>query len=120
VDALGLHLPGEVGQVAAVGLDRVARQERIADPGDQRPGGGGGLGARGVEGAGQEGLDLVGGRSVALEGVAPPGDERGAGPGIAALRGVRSPYLLSYRKKPEDIKVYYRTHTKNRCGWPPE
>ena len=74
-DALGLHVPEEVHEVSAVGLDRVVRQERIADPGDQGPGGGRGVGSRGGQRLGQEGLDLVGGRGVPIEEVAPLGHE---------------------------------------------
>jgi hypothetical protein len=41
IDPLSLHVPEEVHEVSAVGLDRVVGEERIADPGDQGPGGGG-------------------------------------------------------------------------------
>ena len=64
-DALGLHLTQEVHQVAAIGLDRVVGQQGVADPGDQRRGGAVGVIAHRLEGAGDEGLDLVGGRAVA-------------------------------------------------------
>ena len=43
VDALGLHVPHEVHEVAAVGFDRVVREQHIADPGDEGPGGGRGI-----------------------------------------------------------------------------
>ena len=82
VDALGLHVPHEVHEVAAVGLDRVVRQQRVADPGHQGPGGGRGIAAGGLQGPGQEGLDLGGGRGVAFQEVAPLGQEgRRAGRG---------------------------------------
>ena len=84
VDALGLHVPDEVHEVAAVGFDRVVGQQGVADPGDQGPGRGRGIAAGGLQGPGQEGFDLVGGRGVALEEVAPLGHEgrRGAGGGF--------------------------------------
>src|SRR5512142_2369178 len=37
-DALRLHVPEEVHEVAAVGLDRMVGQERVADPGHERLG----------------------------------------------------------------------------------
>jgi hypothetical protein len=69
VDSLGLHVPHEVHEVAAVGFDRVVRQQRVADPGDQRPGGGRSVAVR-LQGAGEKGLDLGRGRSVAFEEIA--------------------------------------------------
>ena len=36
VDALRLHVADEVGEVAAVGFDRVVREQSVADPGDER------------------------------------------------------------------------------------
>ena len=75
-DALRLHVPEEVHEVAAVGLDRMVRQERVADPGYER------LGrtraAGGSKRLGQEGFDLLGRRAVPLQEVAPLGQERGA------------------------------------------
>jgi hypothetical protein len=60
----------------------------VADPGRQRPGGGRGIAAGGLQGAGQEGLDLVGGRGVAVEEVAPLGQEGSAsGRRLSVLRG---------------------------------
>ena len=79
VDSLGLHVPQEVHEVAAVGFDRVVRQQRVADPGDQGPGGDRGIAARGLQGPGQEGFDLGRGRGVPLEEVTPLGHQRGAG-----------------------------------------
>ena len=70
VDALGLHVPEEVGEVAAVGLDRVVGEQGVADPRHQGPGGGRRVAAGGLQGVGQEGFDLVGGRGVAVEEVA--------------------------------------------------
>ena len=49
VDALCSHVPHEVQEIAAVGLDRVVRQKHIADPGHERPGGTHGLAAGGLE-----------------------------------------------------------------------
>jgi len=69
-DALGLHVADEVQEIAAVGFDGVIRQQGIADPGDQRGGGLIGGAAAGLQGPGQEGGDLVGGRCVAVEEVA--------------------------------------------------
>ena len=40
VDALGPHVAHEVGEVAAVGLDGVVRQQGVADPGHEGAGGG--------------------------------------------------------------------------------
>ena len=75
-DALRLHVPEEVHEVAAVGLDRMVRQQRVADPGYER------LGrtraAGGSKRLGQEGFDLGGRRGVPLQEVAPLGQERGA------------------------------------------
>src|SRR5262245_15440155 len=79
IDPLGLHVAEEVQEVPAIRLDRVVGEQRIADPGDQRPGGGGGVGTGGGQGLGQEGFDLGGGGSVPLEEVAPLGDERHVG-----------------------------------------
>ena len=67
IDALGLHVADEVGEVAAVGFDRVVGQQHVADPGHQRSGGGRGVAAGGGQGLGQEGFDLGGGGSVAFE-----------------------------------------------------
>ena len=78
VDALGLHVADEVHEVAAVGLDRVVGQQRVADPGHQGPGDGG-RSVAGLQGVGQEGCDLVGGRGVAVEEVAALGHEGRAG-----------------------------------------
>ena len=36
VDALGLHVPHEVHQIPAIGLDRVVREQHVAEPGHQR------------------------------------------------------------------------------------
>jgi hypothetical protein len=66
-DALGLHVPGEVEEVAAIRLDRVIRQQGVADPGDQGGGGLVGGAAAGFQSTGEEGGDLVGGRCVAVE-----------------------------------------------------
>ena len=79
VDSLGLHVPHEVHEVAAVGLDRMVRQEGVADPGDQGPRRGLGIAARGIKGTGQEGFDFGGRRGVAFEEVGPLGEERGTG-----------------------------------------
>ena len=79
VDSLGLHVPHEVHEVAAVGLDRVVGQERVADPGDQGPCRDVGIAARGIKGTGQEGFHLGGRRGVAFQEVGPLGQERGAG-----------------------------------------
>ena len=83
---LGLHVADEVHEVAAVGFDRVVGQQRIADPRHQRPGDGG-RSAAGLQGVGQEGFDLVGGRGVALEEVAALGDEGRARPDVAVRQG---------------------------------
>ena len=68
IDALDLHVADEIGEVAAVGLDRVIRQEHVADPRHQRPGGGRSVAARGGQGLGQEGLDLGRGGRRRLQG----------------------------------------------------
>ena len=83
---LGLHVPQEVHEVAAIGLDRVVRQQGVADPGHQGPGGGRGIAAGGLQGVGQEGFDLGRGRGVAFQEVAPLGHERGAGRGGLGVR----------------------------------
>jgi len=80
-DALGLHVPEEVRQVAVASLDRVVRLQRVAHPGDQRRRDGLGVGAGGLQGAGQEGFDLGGGRGIAVEEVAPFGHQASAGGG---------------------------------------
>ena len=86
-DALGLHVADEIHEVAAIGFDRVVRQQGVADPGHQGPGDGG-RSAAGLQGVGQEGLDLVGGRGVALEEIAALGDEGRAGrPGAGVAGG---------------------------------
>ena len=69
----------EIHEVAAVGFDRVVGQQRVADPRHQ---GSGDLSAslpRGLQGAGEEGFDLVRGRGVAFEEVAALGHEGRAG-----------------------------------------
>jgi hypothetical protein len=43
------------------------REQHVADPGHERPGGGQGLAAGGLQGAGQEGFHLGGGGDVPLE-----------------------------------------------------
>src|SRR5207253_5318891 len=68
-------------EVAAVRHDRVVGQQRVADPGDQGAGGGRGVVAGGLQGAGQEGFDPGGGRGVAVEEVAPLGHQGSAGGG---------------------------------------
>jgi hypothetical protein len=72
-------VPHEIEEIAAVGFDRVIRQQRVADPGDQGGGRPVGVAAGGLEGAGQEGLDLVGGGGVAFEEVAALGQQGSAG-----------------------------------------
>ena len=66
-----------IGEV--IGVESGYGRERIADPGDQVPGGGRGVGAGGLQGSGQEARDPVGGGAVALEEVAPLGHQRHAG-----------------------------------------
>jgi hypothetical protein len=73
--ALGLHPPDEIRQVAAVRLHRVVRLQRIADPGDQRRRDGRGVATGSLQGAGQEGGDLLRGRGLAIEEVAALGHE---------------------------------------------
>ena len=41
IDPLGLHVPHEVHEVAAIRLERVVGEQGVADPGDQGAGGGG-------------------------------------------------------------------------------
>ena len=79
-DALGLHVPNEIREVAAIGFDRVVGQQCVTDPGDQGPGDSG-RAVAGLQGVGQEGGDLVGGRGVAVEEVAALGQEGRAGLG---------------------------------------
>ena len=67
VDSLGLHVPHEVHEVAAVRLDRMVGQEHVADPGDQGPCRDVGIAARGIQGTGQEGLHLGGCWGVAFQ-----------------------------------------------------
>ena len=62
VSPLGLHVADEVHEVAAIRLDRVVGQQRVADPGNQRHGSSRSV-TRGLQGAGQEGFDLIRGRS---------------------------------------------------------
>jgi hypothetical protein len=76
---MGLHLPDKVQEVATARLDRVVRKQGISDPGDQGPGRGWGIAARGLERADQEGLDLGGGRGTAFQEVTPRGQEGRAG-----------------------------------------
>ena len=80
-DALGLHVADEVHEVAAVGFDRVVRQQGVADPGHQGPGDGG-RSAAGLQGVGQEGL-----RPCRRPGRRPRGSRcaRGRGEGGAEL-----------------------------------
>ncbi len=86
-DALGLHVADEIHEVAAVGFDRVVRQQRVADPRHQRRRRRVGVAAAGLQGAGEEGFDLVGGRGVAVEEVAALGDEGRARRGVAGRAG---------------------------------
>ena len=79
VHTLGLHVPQEVHEIAAVGFDRMVRQQRITDPGHQSPGGGGCVAAGGLQGPGQEGFDLGRRRRIPLQEVAPLGHQGGAG-----------------------------------------
>ena len=89
-------------------------EQGVADPGDQGRGGDVGVAAGGLQGPGQEGFDLGGGRGVAFEEVAALGHERDAGRcrlGLAARdgweidawgHGVHS--YFSYRTKARNIK----------------
>ena len=56
-------------------LPRVVRQQRVADPGNQRPGCHVGVTAHGLQGPGQEGFNLGGGRGIAFEEVTSLGHE---------------------------------------------
>ena len=79
IDALGLHVAEEVGEVAAVGLDRVVGQQHVADPGDQGPGRGRRRGRLRKRPGPRTGRPRpCRRRGVAVEEVAPLGDE-GAG-----------------------------------------
>jgi hypothetical protein len=84
---MGVQVAEEVHQVAAVALDRVVRQQRVADPGDEGCGDEIGLAAEGLQGPSEEGVDLVGGGGIPLEKIAPFGDERHAGRGQPVLVG---------------------------------
>ena len=87
VDSLGLHVPHEVHEVAAVRLDRVVREQRVANPRHQGPGGGQGITAGGLQGPGQEGFDLGGRRGVPFQEVAALGHQRDAGRRGRGIRG---------------------------------
>ena len=71
-------MPHEVHEVAAVGFDRVVREQHVADPGHEGRGRARGVAVGGRERLGQEGFDLLGRRGVAFEEVAPLGQERDA------------------------------------------
>ena len=88
VDALGLHVPDEVHEVAAVGFDRVVGQQRVADPGDQRPGDAG-RSVAGLQGGARKAGDLVGGGGVAVEEVAALGQRGGRAAGLGGRRQSR-------------------------------
>jgi hypothetical protein len=79
----------EVEEVAAVGFDGVIRQQGITDPGDQRRRGWVGGAAAGLQGASQEGGDLLGRRGVTVEEVAALRDQ-----GRAARRQDRQAGLV--------------------------
>ena len=84
---LGLHVPQEVHEVAAVGLDRVVREQRVADPGHQGPGRGRGSLPVAAKAWARKASTLAGRRGVAFQEVAPLGQERGAGwRGSASVR----------------------------------
>src|SRR5262249_55495117 len=87
IDPLSLHVPEEVHQIPTVGFDRVVGQEGIADPGDDRSGGGGSVSAGSNQGLGQEGSHFVGGRGGALEDVTPLGDKGSSGGAGSASGG---------------------------------
>ncbi len=70
IDPLRLHVPHEVHEVAAVSLDRVVREQHVADPGHEGRGRARGVAVGGRESPGQKGFDLLGGRGVAFEEVA--------------------------------------------------
>ena len=59
-------------------LSGVVREQRDSGPGDHRPGRGRSV-AAGLQGVGQEGLDLVRGRGVDFKEVAMLGDVKGVG-----------------------------------------
>ena len=67
VNPLRLHVPHEVHEIAAVGLDRVVREQHVAEPGHERRGRARGVAFGGRESPGQEGLDLLGRRTVSLQ-----------------------------------------------------
>ena len=100
-------------------LDRVVRQERIADPGDQGPGGGWGVGARGGQRLGQEGLDLVGGRGVPLEEVAPLGHE-GDGVGPIPLPAAGWPGCRLHRHWAHVLHRYWSSYATQPHTVPPD
>ena len=78
--SLGLHLPQEVHEVATVGFDRVVGRQHVADPRHQSPGRDGvSVAGHGLQGAGEKGLDLGRGRSVAFEEIAALRHQGGAG-----------------------------------------
>ena len=94
-------------------LPRVVRQQRVADPGNQRPGCDVGVTAHGLQGPGQEGFNLGGGRGIAFEEVTSLGHEGRAvrdgrgeskevGAGIG--RSVLCPVMPDYSMRRENIK----------------
>ena len=103
---------------------RVVRQQRVADPGNQRPGCHVGVTAHGLQGPGQEGFNLGGGRGIAFEEVTSLGHEgravrnargesREVGTGIG--RSVVSSHarLLDEKREHKADYVPYNTPRRN-------
>ena len=101
-------------------LPRVVRQQRIADPGNQRPGCHVGVTAHGLQGPGQEGFNLGGGRGIAFEEVTSLGHEgravrdgrgqsREVGAGIG--RSVVSSHARLLDEKREHKRIMFHTRT---------